>query len=287
MRPNLTELQPVWSREREIIELAEAVAAEYCPTGRFDLVPILKDNTVTISFGHYREAFDGMLEHYRSRFHIYCNLDRVEREDAPRARFTIGHELGHFFIDEHRNALSSGRAPAHPSVCEYESDLLVEREADTFSSHLLMPTSAFNGLALRNERGLAGILRLTQHFGTSITSTAIRYAKAEIVPCTLVKWGRNGLEWRWFSAETFRVRLRRTTDDTRKLPEDCPTRRVLSGETPPRAGFFEAGTTADSWFPFLGQFDSRNVVLVEQAIPLGRFGVLTFLYPHEGSYGRS
>lgn len=287
MGSNVGEQQFIWSREGEIIGLAEAVAAEYCPAGRFDPTLVLRENDITISFGYYRQAFDGMLEHYRSRFHIYCNLDRVEREDAPRARFTIGHELGHFFIDEHRNALKSGRAPAHPSVCEYESDLTVEREADTFASHLLMPTSLFTSLVRRNKPGLVGILVLAQHFGTSITSTAIRYAKADIIPCTLVKWSQRGFEWRWFSAETFRVKLRKTTDDLRRLPEDCPTRRALSGETPPPTGFFEAGTTADSWFPFLGHFDSRNVILIEQAVPLGRFGVLTFLYPHEGSYGRS
>src|ERR1035438_576059 len=47
------------------------------------------------------------------------------------------------FIDEHRNGLASGRVLAHPSKCEYESDLEVEMEADTFASNLLMPQARF------------------------------------------------------------------------------------------------------------------------------------------------
>ena len=69
-------------------------------------------------FGHYGAAFDGLLECPRGRLHVSGNLDRVEGRDTPRARFTPGHDLGHFFIDEHRNALRNGLAPSHPSVCD-------------------------------------------------------------------------------------------------------------------------------------------------------------------------
>src|SRR5262249_49729526 len=137
---------------------------------------VVNANRLTMSFGHYGDAFDGMLEWRRGRFHIYCNLQRVEREDSGRARFTLGHELGHFYIDEHRNALAAGKSPAHPSQCEYKSRNLVEQEADFFASRLLMPENAFRREAERSSRGLAGILPLRDTFQTSITSTAIRYA---------------------------------------------------------------------------------------------------------------
>jgi hypothetical protein len=270
------------SREREIGALAEAVALEYFPDARFVPDPILDDSEVTISYGRYSEAFDGMLEHKNRRFHIYCNLDRVEWQDSSRARFTVAHELGHFFIDEHRNALSSGRVPAHPSKCEYESTLSVEREADHFASHLLMPTGPFRKLARSYKPGLAGVLAIADKFATSVTSAAIRYAKEETIPCVVVKWSRDGsFQWRWVSTETFRVRLRATFTDQGKLPDDCPTRRAMSGERAPKIGYFEAGTTAAAWFRFVNDHDYRNVIFMEQAIPLGRFGVLTFLYPEE------
>jgi hypothetical protein len=269
-------------REREIGTLAEAVADEYSASDRFDPEPILEDCAITISYGRYREAFDGMLEHRNQRFHIYCNLDRVEWQDSARARFTVAHELGHYFIDEHRIALSSGRTPAHPSKCEYESTLTVEREADHFASHLLMPTAPFNKMARSHKPGLSGILAIAERFGTSVTSAATRYAKEETVPCVVMKWGPDGaFQWRWISTETFRVRLRTTFTDRGKLPADCPTRRALSGERVPKLGYFEAGTTAAAWFRFVNDHDYRNVIFMEQAIPLGRFGVLTFLFPAE------
>jgi hypothetical protein len=223
-----------------------------------------------------------MLEHRAGRFHIYCNLARVGREGSGRARFTLGHELGHFFIDEHRNALASGRVLAHPSKCEYESGLEVEMEADTFASNLLMPQARFLNRAKAGKVGLPTILDLATYFDASVTSVAVRYVKADIVPCALVKWARDGFQWKWLSTETWRANFRKTVESIEKLPEDCPTRRALRGEAMPPEGFFGAGTTAAAWFPFLASHDYRNSIYMEQAIPLGRFGVLTFIYPLDG-----
>jgi len=211
-------------------------------------------------------------------------LDRVERAELPRARFTVGHELGHYFIDEHRNALKLGFAPSHPSFCEFESDLLVEREADHFASNLLMPGTRFKKLAVRVPTGLDGILRIAEFFGTSVTSTAIRYAKFDIVPCIVIKWNSDGFGWKWLSTETFRAKFRKTVETVNELPSDSPTVRAIAGESVPPQGFFSAGTTAAAWFPYIDDRGSRNAILIEHAMSLGRFGVLTFLYPESGSY---
>lgn len=263
--------------------MAEAVRADYLVTGAFDPAPILKDLGITISYGHYESAFDGMLEHRNSRFHIYCNIDRLETRESPRSRFTIGHELGHYFIDEHRNALLRGLAPAHPSKCEFESELLVEREADHFASHLLMPRAEFNNIAARQKPGLPGILSIAARFNASVTSAAIRYAQAERVPCVVVKWSGDRFQWRWVSTDPFRARLTKVQQNPARLPEDSPTRRALAGQKPSDRPFFEAGTTVRTWFPSVREADFRNVVMLEQAIQLGRFGVLTFLYPVDGA----
>ncbi len=267
----------------EIAALADAVAGEYCPEGPFAPCPILDDNEITISYGCYSSAFDGMLEHRSQRFHIYCNLDRVDTADSPRARFTVAHELGHFFIDDHRNALKSGASP-HGSRSEFESTLLVEREADHFASYLLMPTAQFLKVARMHRRGIAGIQGIAKHFGASVTASAIRYAKAEIVPCVVIKWSATGFQWPWISTEPFRARLRTVQKNLNALPHDCPTRIALSGAQPPQCGYFEAGTIASCWFPFLSSSDSRNIILMEQAIQLGRFGALTFLFPVDSSF---
>lgn len=277
-----SESSPTLERLEDISRLAEAVRGEYSITGPFDPTPILSDIGVTISYGHYESAFDGMLELRMNRFHIYCNLDRVEQAGSTRSRFTIGHELGHYFIDEHRNALLRGLVPPHPSKCEFESNLHVEKEADHFASHLLMPAVEFDTIAARLKPGLPGILSIAAQFNASVTSAAIRYAQAERVPCIVVKWSPKEFQWRWASTELFNARLISVQQDPNRLPEDCPTRKALTGQMPGSSGFFEAGTTAATWFPKVRETDFRNVVMIEQAIQLGRFGVLTFLYPADG-----
>jgi Zn-dependent peptidase ImmA (M78 family) len=272
------------ARVEEIAQLAEAVADTYFPTEKIDPAAIAKAKDITLSFGNYEDAFDGLLEHRRGRFHIFANLDRIESADSPRSRFTVGHELGHYFIDEHRNALSTGRALPHPSFSEYESDLLVEREADLFAANLLMPTGRFNQIAKREKTGLEGILKIRDHFGTSVTSTAIRYVTSDFVPCAVVKWDKDDFGWKWLSTETFAARFRKTVESIKDLPEDSPTAKALAREQPPSQGFFEAGTTAATWFPYVRDYEVRNVIFIEQAIPLGRFGVLTFLFPEAGTY---
>ena len=269
-------------RLREIAELAEAVAEEHCPHGCVEPVMIARANAITMSFGHYGEAFDGMLEHKTGRFHIFANVEQTGDKDAPRTRFTLAHEVGHYYIDAHRCALAAGKSAAHRSLCDYESPILAEQEADHFAAHLLMPTARFVKKARVAARGLAGILSLAHAFGTSLTSTAIRYADADVGPCAVVKWTWRRYSWKRLSSATLQARLGRSFETPGDLAEGSPTRRALSRETPPEPGYFRAGTTVSAWFPRVGSGDFRDAILIEEAIPLGRFGVLTFLYPESG-----
>jgi len=270
-------------REQELAELAEAIAEDYFPARRIEPLAIMRAKEITSSFGYYGDCFDGLLEHQSGRFHIYANLDRLEHSDSTRARFTLGHELGHYFIDEHRNAMAAG-LPPHPSVCEYESELVVEREADHFASNLLIPSTRFRRMAQRVPSGLQGILSVANECGTSVTSTALKYVKLDIVPCLVLKWNNERLVWGWPSTETVQAGFRKTIRSVDRLPPDSSTARAIRGERAPAPGFFSAGTTASVWFPFVSGASNRNAIFIEQSIPLGRFGVLTFLYPEAGSY---
>jgi hypothetical protein len=265
------------NRDEEIRELAEAVADEHCPKGRIEPRLIARAHRITFSFGKYGDGFDGMLEYRAGRFHIFCNVERVGPPETPRARFTLAHELGHYYLDDHRCAIESG-VPPHRSQCDSESPILVEQEADLFAAELLMPSGRFLSKGRRVATGMAGILSLAEEFGTSVTSTAIRYAAADVTACAVVKWEWKGYAWKRLSSSAFRSRLRRTFEAPRDLAEDSPTRRTLAGEAPPTCGYFEAGTTASAWFPGVGGEDLRNLIFIEQAMPLGRYGVLTFLH---------
>jgi len=281
MKPTVSRQLIRPERRAEIADLAEAVAGEHCPSLPVEPGAIARAKRITLSFGPYGEAFDGMLEHRAGRFHIFCNLDRLGAADAPRARFTLAHELGHYYLDEHRHALLAGRAQAHRSACEFESPILAEQEADLFAANLLMPRRRFLAKARIATPGLEGVASLGRQFGTSLTATAIRCAAADVRPCAVVKWDGRGFAWKCLSSSILRGRLRRTFTAERDLAEDSPTRRALAREAVPEVGWFQAGTTASAWFAGVEAGDFRDAIFIEQAAPLGRWGVLTFLYPQQ------
>lgn len=265
------------ARRREIDDLAEFISEEHCPGISIAPEMILDSKEITFCFGSYGNYFDGMLEYRTGRFHVYCNLDRVERRDSPRARFTLGHELGHYFLDEHRNALVGGKVPRHASRCEFESKNLAEVEADTFAAGLLLPKGRFKQSLKKVDRGLLGILALAKSFGASISSTAVRYVSCAPGYSVVIKWGSDGIDWHWVSREMWVAGYRGIACDLMKLPNDSATSGVLSADRSCNAGVVERGSTAAFWFPQIIAGSQKNLLLLEQAISLGRFGALTLL----------
>lgn len=267
-------------REAEIGELAEFIAEDRFPQERIEPAAIAKSVGIRVIPGHYDDQFDGMLEHDSDRFFIYCNLDRVESLTTPRARFTLAHELGHYYIAEHHNALKSGNAPKHPSRCDHESTNPIELEADHFASCLLMPSDRFRKRAKRVAKGLEGIRELAGVFGTSLTSTAIRYAKLDVTKCVVIKWNTDGYGWKWLSPTAYAEGWRKTVEEPAKLVPGSATEKIVSG--PHSVGDIVCtGTTAAHWFPFVAVGSHGDCLLIEEAILLGRYGALTLLTPAE------
>jgi len=272
-------------QREELEELAEAVLEEH-PSGTKPLNPagIVDAKGLTLVAGHYQDAFDGLLRHRNGRFTVFCNLARVGNIRSPRARFTLAHELGHYFIEGHRNALRLGLAPHHPSFCEYESKFFVEQQADCFASGLLLPRARF--VAEAKKRGTSGglktVLALAGHFETSVTSTAIRYASLGVSPCIVIKWNADRYGWKWLSNDAFAAGYRKTIEDKSLVIPGSATAAAFDGGKPPADGFFKKTSTAAFWFPFIGHGTQRDILLHEHAIALGRFGVLTFLSPLDG-----
>ena len=255
--------------------MAEEVAGYQFPV---DPIAILRsEDGISLRRGQFGEAFDGLIEWRNRCFWVYSNLSRVGPPESARERFTIAHELGHYFIDEHRNALIKG-VGRHPSFNEFQSDELAEREADLFASRLLMPTQAFTAARPKDPLGIPDILKLKKQFGTSITSTALRYVSLADFFCVLVKWNDDGYGWRWTSQEAYENRYWSTIKSADRLPLDSATRMIMQGEAS-SFGFIERGAVASMWFDYIGVGGQRDEILMEQAISLGQYGFLTLLLP--------
>ena len=91
-------------------------------------------------------------------------------------RFSVGHELGHFFLDGHIDHVLPQGTASHASRAGFESADIYEREADHFSAELLMPTRPCRKLLAKLEPGLAAVEAMAAACRTSLTSTAIRFA---------------------------------------------------------------------------------------------------------------
>ena len=90
-------------------------------------------------------------------------------------RFTVAHELGHYFLPGHAEALfPSGTGIHHSSFLSTDP---LERQADWFASVLLMPEFLFKKAVDRAGYGFSAIEKLSLLCKASILATAIRFTQ--------------------------------------------------------------------------------------------------------------
>lgn len=217
---------------------------------------------------NYGENFDGRIEYIRDKkIFILYYPDVI----TPRVRFSIGHELGHFYIPEHRYLLLAGNS--HNSKSGFISDKRLEREADEFASYLLIPQVYLEKLIWQKKfLTLKDLLELSNQFQSSATAMAIRYVNITPEPCAIILsqdgqqkfyWPSDEMEYRGFKWR-----------GCRGIPSNSATseadRNQGSGQV------FENEKESDSsvWF----SSRKRECELWEEAFPLGYTGlVLTML----------
>lgn len=246
-----------------------------------DPLAIAMEEGIALAPGRYGKKFDARISFVRShKTFILFYKEAAFGLTEGRVRFSIGHELGHYYLPHHRRYLLSGQS--HNSVTDFRSRDPREQEADEFSSALLMPPELFGQALKRCNRSmftLADLSRFAQNlFRTSLTSTVRRYVGLDWEACSMVvsvggivKWARHSdsmksLGMGWIDAGTV-------------VPNATPTARVWDRvRTDPAPDRIEAAVDADLWFarPYRRR-------LWEEAMPLGCTGqVLTFLTADDG-----
>ena len=264
-------------RERRefLAELAEDIWETHSGGVPACLETIVEKNQLTMSVSDYGEAFDGLIEHRRGRFHIYLNTARGPAW-SPRSRFTLGHELGHYFIDEHRNALAGGEPP-HGSFPSRPSENPAEQEANLFSSHLLMPTKKYHAKFKKTKPGLQAIRDIADSFQVSIQCSALRYVVSSGRPCAIIMFRNGAKPWWDVSPELEAMGLTRPRDLDREFPEDFATAQAKATESTQPMVIYSNSTVADVWFSNIHASSTKNGVLREESMRLGKHGFLTLL----------
>ncbi len=150
----------------------------------------------------FRDRFDGQLEYHpdKRRFLLLFNTkyDRHKDRHHPRTRFSIAHELGHYFLEEHHAYLRGG-GRSHGSRGEFASSVDVEREADAFAAGLLMPASMLNPRVNEDDLSIERIIALAEEFDTSLVSTAIQSTLSSDFPTAVVGVRNGQVAWHFQS----------------------------------------------------------------------------------------
>jgi IrrE N-terminal-like domain len=195
-------------------------------------------------------------------------------ENAGFQRFSIAHELGHYFLPGHLDAVF-GDDNIHESHAGFDSGERYELEADHFAAALLMPREMFSAALRRVGDGIAAVERLAAKCATSLTATAIRYTQCtpDAVAILLSTGGsinyccmsdalrdHDGIDW---------IRRRQTVPtNTATFAFNRDPHKIR------RADRVQDESTLQTWFG-----GSRNIELREDVIGLGGYGkTLTILH---------
>ena len=132
-----------------------------------------KYNIVVEAKPDTESGVSGMLLRHGDEFAI---LYAIHIPNEGYQRFSVGHELGHFFLDGHIDHIlpDDGTHISHAGFLSYEP---YELEADHFSAGLLMPGDLLGRTFSRAGQGLTAVESVAGLCRTSLTATAIRYAE--------------------------------------------------------------------------------------------------------------
>lgn len=124
----------------------------------------------------------GMLIRYGDEYAI-TYATHIDNEGFK--RFSVAHELGHYCLPGHTDALLA-HSDIHESHAGFVSDDRYEREADHFAAGFLMPDPMFSRVLGRFGDGLEAVEGLADLCRSSRTATAIRYAEKTAAPVAVV-----------------------------------------------------------------------------------------------------
>jgi len=239
-----------------------------CPP--VDVLHVCESEGIAVLPSDYRGAFDSRIEYHRRRRRFLLFLDNASRgRTEGRRRFSIAHELGHFYLPEHRELLLRGKA--HCSTTErFAQTGQTEAEADEFAARLLMPTTSFRN-AMRDV-GVDELRRLSDSFQTSMTATAHWMVEETSKACSVVFSDGKIVRYAKHSEE---MRLLGLHGINAGDPVPQPSQTAIFAQT----GKLDKGAaqvTAETWFKAARRREDDREVW-EEVESLGSYGFVTFL----------
>tara|TARA_R110002094_G_C4917431_1_gene211360 strand:+ start:1496 stop:2368 length:873 start_codon:yes stop_codon:yes gene_type:complete len=217
-----------------------------------DTAPMASDQT----------GISGMLARVGDSFGIlyatYANNEGFER-------FSISHELGHYFLEGHLDQISFKDDIFHFSHAGFVSDEAFEREADFFAAGLLLPSKLAKREIASTMEGLASIQRLRRRANASFTASSIRYAQITDDPVAVICSARGLIQFCFPSDGLQDVQSNLWIELGTAVPASSATWVMANGDAEKRIGKrSESISCLSDWFP-----DTRPLQVREEVVGLG------------------
>lgn len=226
---------------------------------------------IVVEMANLSSAF-GCLVKAGDVFGIYYASD-LQNEGV--IRFTIAHELGHYFLEGHAERLFPGGDGRHVSQSGFVSSDPHEREADHFAVGLLMPKKLFVAELRKSSGGFAAVEHMRSICRTSITATAIRYATLAEDPVAIIVSERQTIRYCFMSECLREIQGLEWLGKRMPVPRDSATAAFNQNSDNVRLGKqVEGSSSLDSWFS-----GAPDAEMQEDVVGLGRYGcTLTVLF---------
>jgi hypothetical protein len=184
--------------------------------------------------------------------------------NSGRDRFSIGHELGHWSM--HRGQSFYCRAEHFGNYTQ--ADKAKEKQADEFSSRLLMPTSLLlPAIGKLRALSLKDLESIAADFSTSAVATAFRVTLLNNFSVILCCYSAAGREWALPAPMVpSRWRLKAALDEATFAYD------YIRGANPATGS---GKQSADAWFE---NSDSEKYEILEECVPYRPGQVLALLY---------
>lgn len=181
-------------------------------------------------------------------------------------KFCIAHELGHYFIEGHPDALL--KAGVHQSRAGFVSDDPYEQEADHFAAALLMPELPFKHAIAEHEAGLGCIEALRKACETSLTATAIRYSSLTSDGVAIICSTGDAIDWCFMSDGLKQAKGLRWLRKGTCIPAGTVTASFNDDLENVRAGLTIVGEARlNDWMG-----GDRSYRVTEEVVGLGQYG---------------
>ncbi|MES2326282.1 MAG: ImmA/IrrE family metallo-endopeptidase [Pseudomonadota bacterium] len=216
----------------------------------------------------------GMLIHVAGQFGI-CYPTHIESEGFK--KFSVGHEIGHYRLPGHVEAVLDENGQ-HVSSAGFHSSSRYELEADHFAAALLMPTRLVRAILNEVGDGLSAVEAIAGECETSLEAAAIRFTHLCPDPAAVVRSQGETIEYAFMSNSLRDFDGLEWIRKGTPLP-DSATREFNRDDANIRFGRrTEGSSTVEDWFG--GPYRQK---VLEEVAGLGSYGktitILTGMQP--------